>query len=71
MRHISWTLGGCVAIGIGACSSATAPHSVPGVTVVSGAGQRDAINATLPQPLVIEVHGPRGSSGSQAIQFHR
>lgn len=70
MRYLVYSLTGCIAIGIAACTSATAPHVTPGIEVTAGAGQSDTIDATLPQPLVIEVHAPSGASGGfQPIVF--
>jgi Tol biopolymer transport system component len=47
-----------------ACSSpsdsSSPPKGTPGVTVVSGAGVADSIDALLPQPLVVQVNGPDG-----------
>jgi hypothetical protein len=46
-----------------ACSSpsdSSPPRGTPGVTVVSGDGVADTVDAVLPQPLVVQVNGPDG-----------
>lgn len=41
-------------------SGSNPPKGTPGVTVVSGAGVADTIDAVLPQPLVVQVNGSDG-----------
>lgn len=46
-----------------ACSSPSdsgPPKGTPGITVISGAGVADTIDAILPQPLVVQVNGSDG-----------
>lgn len=44
----------------GSPSDAGPPRGTPGITVLSGAGVTDTIDALLPQPLVVQVNGANG-----------
>lgn len=44
----------------GSPSDSGPPKGTPGITIVSGAGVSDTIDALLPQPLVVQVNGSNG-----------
>jgi len=69
MRQVVCVLMIC-ATGAAACNSPTAPRYSPGISVLSGGGQSDTINATLPRKLILEVANSSGkASAGQPIEF--